>query len=114
MKLIVAYIRPERLPLVQHHLRAAHVGQVSVVPNALGSGHEKGYPEEYRGVATAAHLRPKARLEVAVENDLADEAVSAILAGAQTGVVGDGRIFVIDLAECIRIRTGEREGAVVA
>lgn len=107
MKLIVAYVQPEKLNDVKRSLYRAEVYKMSVT-NALGCGQQKGYRESYRGVETEVNLLKKVRLEIAVNDNFAERTVSAIMQGAQSGQIGDGKIFVLDLWECIRIRTGER------
>ena len=107
MKLIIAYIQPEKLVDVKQSLYAAEVYKVSV-SNALGCGQQKGYHETYRGVDVEVNLLKKVRLEIAVNEDFVERTVDAIIAGARTGRIGDGKIFVLSLDECIRIRTGER------
>ena len=107
MKLITAYIQPERLPAVKQALFKAGITKMSAT-NALGCGQQKGFHENYRGVDTEVNLLKKIRLEIGVNNDHVDSTVKAICAGAKTGKIGDGKIFVIDLGECIRIRTDER------
>lgn len=106
MKLIVAYIQPHRLPDVKSALADADVFKMSVT-NALGCGQQKGYVETYRGVGMEVNLLKKVRLEIAVNEDFVQPTVDAIVKGARTGNIGDGKIFVVDLASCIRIRTGE-------
>lgn len=106
MKLIIAYIQPEKLNDVKAALFAAEVHKMSVT-NALGCGQQKGYTEAYRGVVTEVNLLKKVRLEIAVNEDFVKPTVDAIIAGARTGQIGDGKILVVDLAACIRIRTGE-------
>ena len=112
MKLIVAYIQPERLNEVKQSLYDAEVFKVSVT-NALGCGQQKGYSESYRGVPTEVNLLKKVRLEIAVNEDFVQPTVDAIIKGARTGEIGDGKIFVVDLGECIRIRTGETGRAAI-
>ena len=107
MKLIVAYIQPERLNDVKKELYGADVRKMSVT-NALGCGQQGGYHESYRGVDVEVNLLKKVRLEIGVNDDFVDTTVDAIVTGARTGEIGDGKIFVLDLPECIRIRTGER------
>jgi len=107
MKLIIAYIQPERLNAVKQALYGAEVFKLSVT-NALGCGQQKGYHESYRGAEVEVNLLKKVRLEIAVNDEFVDVTVSAIIQGARTGTIGDGKIFVVDLGECIRIRTGER------
>ena len=112
MKLIIAYIQPEKLNDVKQALYAAEVWRVSV-SNALGCGQQKGYHETYRGVDMEVNLLKKVRLEIGVNEDFVDRTVEAIIKGARTGKIGDGKIFVLDLPECIRIRTGERGPAAI-
>ena len=78
------------------------------VTNALGCGAQQGYHESYRGVQFDVNLLKKVRLEIAVNQDFVDNTVEAIISGARTGEIGDGKIFVLDLVDCIRIRTGEK------
>ena len=106
MKLVVAYIQPERLNAVKQALYTKEVFKLSVT-NALGCGQQKGYHESYRGVDVEVNLLKKIRLEIAVNDDFVRPTIDGIVAGARTGNIGDGKIFVLDLPECIRIRTGE-------
>jgi len=107
MKLITAYIQPERLNAVKQELYKKKIFKLSVT-NALGCGQQKGYHESYRGVDVEVNLLKKLRLEIAVNEDYLTETIDAIVAGARTGTIGDGKIFVTELVECIRIRTGEK------
>lgn len=107
MKLIIAYIQPERLNAVKQALYEREVFKMSVT-NALGCGQQKGYHESYRGVDMEVNLLKKVRLEIAVNEDFVAPTVDAIIKGARTGKIGDGKIFILDLPECIRIRTGEK------
>ncbi|MBN2373583.1 P-II family nitrogen regulator [bacterium] len=107
MKLIIAYIQPHKLNDVKQSLYAAEIHKMSVT-NALGCGQQKGYKETYRGVVLEVNLLKKVRLEIAVNDDFVQPTVDAIIKGARTGDIGDGKIFILDLAECIRIRTGEK------
>ena len=107
MKLIIAYIQPDKLNDVKRKLFESEVFKVSVIPNALGCGQQKGYTEEYRGNITEINLRMKVRLEIAVNDNFVKPTVDAIIAGARSGKIGDGKIFITSLDECIRIRTGE-------
>jgi nitrogen regulatory protein P-II 2 len=107
MKLIIAYIQPHKLEDVKKALAEADVGKMSVT-NSLGCGAQKGYHESYRGIEFDVNLLKKIRLEIAVNQEFASKAVDAIITAARTGEIGDGKIFVLDLAECIRIRTGEK------
>ncbi|HEY4643699.1 MAG TPA: P-II family nitrogen regulator [Bacteroidota bacterium] len=112
MKLIVAIIQPHRLPAVKQALYDAQVYKISVT-NALGCGEEKGYHESFRGVDREVTLLKKVRLEIAVNEDFVEPTVAAIIKGARSNNVGDGKIFVLDLPECIRIRTGDRGGRAI-
>lgn len=107
MKLIITYIQPHKLQDVKKALYKAEVYKMSVT-NALGCGEQKGYHESYRGIEFEVNLLKKVRLEIAVNEDFVEKTVDAIIEGAKTGQIGDGKIFVLDLAECIRIRTGEK------
>jgi len=106
MKLIVAYIQPERLNAVKQALYERDVFKMSVT-NALGCGEEKGYHETYRGAEIEVSLLKKIRLEIALNEEFLQPAIDAIISGAKTGQIGDGKIFIHNLDECIRIRTGE-------
>ena len=106
MKLVVAYIQPERLNSVKQALYERNIYKMSVT-NALGCGEQQGYHETYRGAEIEVTLLKKVRIEIALNNDFVKPAVEAIIMGAKTGKIGDGKIFVQDLSECIRIRTEE-------
>lgn len=105
MKLIIAYIQPERLPAVKQALYEAEVYRISVT-NSMGCGVQKGFHENYRGADVEVNLHKKVRLEIGVNNDFVARTIEAIVKGARTGNIGDGKIFVVDLYECISIRTG--------
>lgn len=107
MKLIIAYIQPDKLTAVKQALYEKEVFKMSVT-NALGCGQQKGYHETYRGADIEVNLLKKVRLEIAVNSDYVDATVDAIIKGARSGNIGDGKIFVQDLQDCIRIRTGEK------
>ncbi len=107
MKLIIAYIQPHKLNDVKQNLYKAEVYKMSVT-NPLGCGQQKGYHESYRGVGIEVNLLKKVRLEIAVNENFVERTINAIIEGAKTGQIGDGKIFVVDLVECIRIRTGDR------
>jgi nitrogen regulatory protein P-II 2 len=107
VKLVIAYIQPHKLNDVKQALYKAEVFKMSVT-NSLGCGQQKGYHESYRGVGIEVNLLKKVRLEIAVNEDFVERTISAIIEGARTGTIGDGKIFVVDLPQCIRIRTGER------
>ena len=106
MKLIVAMIQPYKLPDVKKALFDADVHKMTVT-NVLGCGQQKGYSETYRGVVHQVNLLKKVRLEIAVNDNFVKPTLDAIIKGARTGKIGDGKIFVVDLPRCIRIRTGE-------
>ena len=112
MKLVIAYIQPAALYSVKQALTEAGVGRMSVA-NAQGAGQQGGYTESYRGSDLEVQLRKKIRLEIAVNEDYVERTREAIIEGARTGNFGDGVIFVIELAECYRIRTGESGGPAV-
>ncbi len=107
MKLIIAYIQPHKLQDVKKALYKAEVFKMSVT-NALGCGEQHGYEESYRGIKFEVNLLKKVRIEIAVNQDFVEKTVEAIIEGAKTEKIGDGKIFVLDLNECIRIRTGQR------
>ena len=107
MKLIVAYIQPDKLNEVKQELFKAEVYKMSVT-NALGCGQQMGFTESYRGVAIEVNLLKKVRVEIAVNDDFVQQTVTAIIAGAKTGNIGDGKIFISPLEEVVRIRSGER------
>ncbi|HAT16885.1 MAG TPA: transcriptional regulator [Gemmatimonadetes bacterium] len=106
MKLVIAYIQPAALHKVKQALADVGVGRMSVA-NAQGVGQQGGYTETYRGAELEIVLRKKVRLEIAVNDDFVERTRGAIIEGARSGNFGDGVIFVVELAECYRIRTGE-------
>jgi len=112
MKLIIAMMQPHKLPDVKKALYDAEVYKMTV-SNVLGCGQQKGYTETYRGVIHEVNLLKKVRLEIAVNEDFVEPTINAIIRGAKTGKIGDGKIFILDLPECIRIRTGERGGEAI-
>lgn len=115
MKLIIAYLQPEALTPVKQALYEKEIYKISVT-NALGCGQQKGYHENYRGADVEVNLLKKVRLEIAVNNDHVEDTVDAIIKGArtgETGKIGDGKIFIIELSECIRIRTSEKGTAAI-
>jgi nitrogen regulatory protein P-II 2 len=106
VKLIVALIQPHKLPDVKKALYDAEIYKMTVV-NAVGSGQQKGYSNNYLGKIDEVNLLKKLRVEIAVKDESVEPTIKAIIKGAQTGRIGDGKIFVLDLPKCIRIRTGE-------
>lgn len=107
MKLIIAYVQPHVLNEVKRELYKSEIFKISVT-NALGCGQQKGYHESYRGVDIEVNLLKKVRIEIAVNDGFVEPTVDAIIRGARSGEIGDGKIFVVPLEECIRIRTGEK------
>lgn len=107
MKLIIAYIKPEQLNSVKQELFKREVYRMSVT-NALGCGRQGGYSENYRGNEIEVHLLKKVRMEIAVNDEFLETTIDAIIKGAKTDTIGDGKIFVLDLQDCIRVRTSER------
>jgi len=112
MKLIVAMIQPHKLTDVKEALYEAEVFKITV-SNALGCGQQKGYHETYRGVDEEINLMKKVRIEIGVNDEFVGPTVDAIVKGARTGSIGDGKIFVLPLEDCVRIRTGERDGEAI-
>ena len=112
MKLIIAIIKPDRLEAVKQELYKADVNLMTV-NEVLGHGRQMGITEVYRGVKEMGNLLRKVRLEIAVNQDFVEPTIKAIIKGARTGETGDGKIFVLDLVECVRISTEERGGVVI-
>lgn len=106
MKLIIAYIQPHVLNEVKQELYKVEVYKMSIT-NAMGCGQQKGYTEHYRGVEIEVNLLKKVRIEIAVNDKFVQPTIDAIIKGARSGEIGDGKIFVLPIEECIRIRTGE-------
>jgi nitrogen regulatory protein P-II 1 len=107
VKKIEAIIRAERLQSVQDALDELGVSGLTVT-EVMGCGRQKGYTEQYRGSRANISLLPKLKVESVVSDNLVDRVVDAIVGGAYTGETGDGRVFVYDVEQAIRIRTGER------
>ncbi|MBN1596150.1 P-II family nitrogen regulator [candidate division FCPU426 bacterium] len=106
MKKIEAFIQPEQFEKVKRELFAAEVHKMSV-SQVRGCGQQRGYTESYRGQVVTINLLPKIKIEIAVNDNFVKPTVEAIIRGARTGQIGDGKIFIMDLPECIRVRTGE-------
>ena len=106
MKLITAIIQPHRLEEVKKELYKAEVNLITV-SEALGHGRQLGVTEFYRGVKETGNLLRKVRVDIAVNENYVESTIKALIKGARTGKIGDGKIFVTDLHRCIRIRTGE-------
>ena len=106
MKYIVAIVQPDRMNEVLDQLEKAEIHLVTV-SQVMGRGRQKGVAEVYRSHKEAGSLLRKVKLEVAVNDEFVDKVIDAITGGAKSGAIGDGKIFVLELADCIRIRTGE-------
>ena len=112
MKYIIAVIQPHKLDEVMHALEEVNVNLMTVT-NVLGRGRQKGVTEIYRGAKEVGSLLKKVKLEIAVNEDFVEPTIQAIIKGAHTGEMGDGKIFVLDLGECVRIGTGEWGGIAI-
>ncbi|MFC3067617.1 P-II family nitrogen regulator [Phenylobacterium soli] len=113
MKMIVAVIKPSRLDAVLDAVTEAGASGLTVT-EVRGYGRQRGKTEVYRGAEYEVKLLPKVKLECAVPSDIAERVVDAISKTANTGKIGDGKIFVMDLEQALRIRTGERDAAAIA
>ena len=109
MKLITAIIKPFKLDDVREAIGEIGVQGITVT-EVKGFGRQRGHTELYRGAEYVVDFLPKVKLEIAVADELLDQALEAIIKAARTGKIGDGKIFVSDLNEVIRIRTGETGG----
>ena len=107
MKIVMAIIKPFKLEEVRDALTAIGVHGLTVT-EVKGYGRQKGHTEIYRGAEYAVSFLPKIKIEVAVASEAVDKTIDAITAAAKTGQIGDGKIFVLPLDDCVRIRTGER------
>jgi len=112
MKYIIAIIQADRLDEVLERLTEKEIHLVTV-SNVLGRGRQKGIAEVYRSHTEAGSLLRKVKLEVAVNEEFVQPTIDAITQGARTGNIGDGKIFVLDLKQCVRIRTGETENVAI-
>jgi nitrogen regulatory protein P-II 2 len=106
MKKVEAIIKPFKLDDVREALSAAGITGMTAI-EVKGFGRQKGHTELYRGAEYVVDFLPKIKVEIAVDDDLVDQVIEAITGAARTGKIGDGKIFVFDLAQVIRIRTGE-------
>ncbi|MEJ2818017.1 MULTISPECIES: P-II family nitrogen regulator [unclassified Caulobacter] len=113
MKMIVAVIKPSRLDAVLEAVTEAGASGLTVT-EVRGYGRQKGKTEVYRGAEYEVKLLPKVKLEIAVANDVVEPVVEALQRSANTGKIGDGKVFVMDLEQALRIRTGERDAAAIA
>jgi nitrogen regulatory protein P-II 2 len=107
MKYIIAIIRPHRLEDVMRELDEEKI-YLKTVSDVLGCGRQKGVTEVYRGVKEVGNLLRKVKIEIAVNEEYVEPVIKAIIKGSREGAIGDGKIFIMDLKECVRIRTGER------
>lgn len=107
MKKIEAIIRPGKLDIIKDALFDLGIKGITV-SNVLGAGNQKGYTQVYRGQEVLTKLLPKVKIEVITSDERVQDVVSIIINGAKTGEVGDGKIFIYNIEEAIRIRTGER------
>ncbi len=107
MKKITAILKPFKLDDAMHALQDVGVSGITVT-EVKGFGRQKGHTELYRGAEYVVDFLPKIKVEIAVSDEMADKAVAAIVQAANTGRIGDGKIFVLPVEEAIRIRTGER------
>ncbi|MBF0625690.1 MAG: P-II family nitrogen regulator [Magnetococcales bacterium] len=106
MKWVIAIIKPFKLDDVREAMTSAGISGITV-SEVRGFGRQKGHTELYRGAEYQVDFLPKLKIEVAVSDNLLDQVLEAIQKGAQTGKIGDGKIFVLDLEQAMRIRTGE-------
>lgn len=106
MKLVIAIVQSDKIEGVKQALRDVNVGKITV-SNVVGCGAQVGKADTSDGVVTEGDLLDRVRFEIAVNDDYARVTVEAIIKGARTGQIGDGKIFVVPLEECFRIRTGE-------
>ena len=112
MKMVIAIIQPHKLDDVLKALDDREI-YLKTVTSVLGCGRQKGVSEVYRGVKEAGNLLKKVKLEIAINDQYLKQTVEAISTAARTGKVGDGKIFVLNLEECYRIRTGETDGVAI-
>jgi len=112
MKYVIAIIRPHKLEEVMRELDSEEV-YLRTVSEVLGCGRQKGITEVYRGVKEAGNLLRKVKIEIAVNDAYLEPTINAIIRGAREGEIGDGKIFVLALNECVRIRTQERGGEAI-
>lgn len=112
MKYIVAIIQPDRVDEVLDQLEKKDIHLVTV-STVMGRGRQKGISEVYRSHKEAGSLLKKVKIEIAVNEQYVQAAVSAITEGARTGSIGDGKIFVMNLDQCVRIRTGEKDSVAI-
>ena len=107
MKYVIAIIKPHKLEDVKTELEREEVHLMTVV-DVLGCGRQKGITEVYRGVKEVGNLLRKVKLEIAVNDEFLEKTIEAITGASCEGEIGDGKIFIFDMMDCVRIRTGER------
>jgi nitrogen regulatory protein P-II 1 len=112
MKMIIAIIQPSKLDDVRDELYKIDVNLMTI-SEVLGHGRQKGVTEVYRGAKEMGNFLRKIRIEIAVNDNFLEPAVKAIVKGAKTGETGDGKIFILPLDQCVRIRTEERGGLAI-
>jgi nitrogen regulatory protein P-II 2 len=112
MKMITAIIKPFKLDDVRNAISEVGVQGVTVT-EVRGFGRQRGHTEIYRGAEYAVEFVPKTKIEIAVVDSLAEQVIEAVMNAAKTGKVGDGKIFVSDLSQVVRIRTGERDASAI-
>ena len=112
MKLIIAIIKPDRLEEVKQELYKEEVNLLTV-SEVLGHGRQMGITEVYRGVKEVGNLLRKVQLVIGVNDEFVERTIKAIMKGGKTGEIGDGKIFVLPIEDCVRIRTGERGTAAI-
>lgn len=112
MKLVIAIVQPSKVDDVRDELYKAGVNLITV-SEVLGHGRQKGITEVYRGAKEMGNLLRKIRFEIAVNDNFLEATIKAIVKGAKTGETGDGKIFVLSLDQCVRIRTEERGGMAI-
>lgn len=112
MKMIIAVVQPEKLDDVKDALFKADVHKMTV-SRVRGCGTQKGFSEHYRGQVRSINLLQKVRIEIAVNDEFVEQTVQAIVQGAKTGNIGDGKIFVMPMEQCIRVRTDETGSAAI-
>lgn len=112
MKMVVAIVRPEAVDIIKEALLKAEIHKMTV-SHVKGCGQQKGFIESYRGHITKINLLSKVRFEIAVNNEYVKPTIETIMQAARTGNIGDGKIFVMPIEECYRIRTGEEGNAAI-
>ena len=107
MKRVEAIIRPSKLEDIKEALKNSNITGVTI-SQVMGFGQQRGWKEYHRGTEITTNVLPKMEVKIVVEDEKVEDVIELITSIARTGEVGDGKIFVVDIAECIRIRTGER------